>query len=47
MKYFPSTDGSRERHISGRSECESGSRKVFTASVISPREQNSKHDDEN
>lgn len=28
------TDGSRERHIAGRSECESGNREAFTASVI-------------
>lgn len=34
MEYFPITDGSRERHIAGRSECESGNREAFTASVI-------------
>ena len=46
MKYFPITDGSRERHIAGRSECESGNREAFTASVISSVRQNSKHDGE-
>jgi len=46
MKNFPITDGSRERHIAGRSECGSGNREVFTASVISPIRQNSKHDGE-
>ncbi len=34
MEYFLITDGSRERHITGRSECESGNREAFTASVI-------------
>ena len=47
MKYFPVTDRSMERHISGRSACESGNPEVFTASVISPDWQNDKHDDEN
>ncbi|MEA9393655.1 hypothetical protein SJI19_24600 [Acerihabitans sp. TG2] len=47
MKDFAVTDGYRERHIAGRSVCESGNREVFTASVISPAWKNSKDDDEN